>query len=240
MDKQSPYISEQQQEEFEHFLLGQMTMDEERIFKEKLKGDRKTLQQFEEFKEMFHAIEENKLRNALEGFHRNFQAEKSAKTSNFNRYRIAAGIAILIAIGLWFFNQPGQNEELFKDYFRPDPGLPTVMGNNENYAFYEAMVDYKRANYKNAIAKWEKQLAAKPDNDTLNYFLGVAHLANENVDNAIKFLSPLSNNRNSAFYDEINTYLGLALLKKGEIADAKSNLAKSSTKTSKEILAQLK
>ena len=223
MDKGPKYISQEQQEEFERFLLNQMELEEETIFHEKLEGDTILKNQFEEFKALLFAVEEDGLRKVLNDFHDTIPKKDNTSKSNFYLYRIAAGIAIIVALGLWFFNQQSPNDKLFEEYFTPDPGLPTVMGSSENYDFYEAMVDYKQGNYQVAIEKWEKLLLAKPNNDTLNYFLGVAHLAGGANEAAIPFLIKVSNS-SSYFEKEARHYLGLAYLKKGEIDKAKTFL----------------
>ena len=240
MDKAPKYISERQQNEFERFLLNQMELEEETIFHKKLEGDTVLKNQFEEFKILFFAVEEEGLRKVLNDFHDTIPKTETTSKGNFNLYRIAAGFAVIVCLGLWFFNRQSPNEKLFEAYFTPDPGLPTVMGSSDNYDFYEAMVDYKQGHYQVAIEKWELLLQEKPNNDTLNYFLGAAHMANENTDKAIKFLIPLTDDQNSVFYDEANTFLGLALLKKGEVLEARSVWAKSNTSKSRKLLSQLK
>jgi len=67
------------------------------------------------------------------------------------------------------------------EYFKPDAGLITSMGGNENYEFYRGMVDYKQGNYKAAISRWKDQLKLKKDNDTLNFYIGVSLMAQENT-----------------------------------------------------------
>src|SRR5690606_36367030 len=102
--------------------------------------------------------------------------------------KIAATLAILVSVGIWALLQKSPGEKLYRQYFTPDPGLPTVMGNTDNFTFNEAMVYYKQGDYGAAIAQWEGLLPQKRDNDTLNYFLGAAHLAHGNVPEAIPFL----------------------------------------------------
>ena len=123
-----------------------------------------------------------------------------------------------------FFNRLSPNEKLYNEFFTPDPGLPTVMGENGDYSFYEAMVDYKHGDYNEAIKKWERQLFQKPKNDTLNYFLGSAHLANGNSKKAIDYLEDVADDKKSIFYNDANTYMGLALLKTGQIPEAKKSV----------------
>jgi len=173
-----------------------MNLVEAKTFEEKLKNDSQLNTYFEEFKTMSLIIEEETLRNKLDDFHNAIPEKTLDKKSSFNFYRIAASVAILISLSVWFFNTSNTNQNLFKQHFSPDPGLPTVMGTNDNYDFYEAMVDYKRGSYKIAIEKWEKQLLKKPKNDTLNYFLGAAYLADGNTNKAITFLEKNTKNDN--------------------------------------------
>jgi tetratricopeptide (TPR) repeat protein len=114
------------------------------------------------------------------------------------------------------------------------------MGENDNYDFYEAMVDYKTGNYKMAINKWEKQLLAKPENDTLNYFLGSAYLAINKQEKAIDFFETISSDSNSIFKDDSYYYMALAQIRNMRIIDAKKSLLKSNHPKSQELLLKLK
>ncbi|MEM9681259.1 MAG: hypothetical protein AAF901_13130, partial [Bacteroidota bacterium] len=117
---------------------------------------------------------------------------------------------------------------------------PTVMSNgNHSYEFYDAMVNYKQGKYKLAIEKWEEQLNLKPQNDTLNYFIGMAYMAERKEALSIPFLSKVSKRSESTFKDETNYYLGLVYLKEGDIELAKKYLELSSTKNSRLILSEL-
>ena len=201
-------------------------------------------ERFQEFKALFRTVEEAALRDTLEDFHNEtstFQGRNTNKKARVIFYRIAAGIAVLIALGTgyWLANRPGPNERLFETYFSPDPGLPTVMGTQDNYAFYEAMVDYKRGEYTTAITKWELLLEKKPQNDTLNYFLGAALLANNLSNEAIPYFETVLKNKESLFMDPSHFYLALAQIKEGQISDAIKNLEASKDQKSKELLMQL-
>lgn len=227
MDNTSPYISQEQQEEFERFLMQRMNGAEETTFTKKLENNASLKKQFKQFKTLFKAIEEEALRRQMEKFHEGVEQKGMAKKSNFSKYRIAAGVAILISVGIWFFNRPSENERLFQEYFTPDPGLPTVMGSDNNFKFYEAMVDYKQGNYDVAIAKWQKLLEKKPENDTLNYFLGAAYLANKQHDKSIMFLKKVANS-NNYFSNDAKKYLGLIFVKQNKIEQAKQLLGEES------------
>lgn len=239
MDKAPKYISKERQEEFEQFLLGQMTNKEEFVFNEKLEKEPKIQKEFEEFKSLFFAVEEEGLRKVLNDFHEALPDEENAHKNNFNFYRIAAGIAVLVALGLWLFNRPNANERLYNEYFTPDPGLPTVMGENGNYDFYEAMVDYKQGNYDLAIQKWQKLYASKPENDTLNFFIGAAHMANGNPQKSIGYLKKNQGNWNSSFSEEAKYFLALAYLNNRQIEKAKKALKDSQLEKAQKLLQEL-
>ena len=239
MDKYPNYISQEKQEEFEKYLLGNMHPEQETLFQQKLEANTELYAQFNEFKTLFSIIEEDGLRNALDDFHKDFEKKSTSKKSIFNRYNIAAGVAVLISLGFWFLNQPTQGEKLFEEYFSPDPGLPTVMGSNNNYDFYEAMVDYKQGHYDVAIRKWKKLLVQKPENDTLNYFLGVAHLANDNPEVAISFLEYVNQLENSEFKKDNLFFLGMSYLKKGETGTAIKILKEINSEKSRAIIKEI-
>ena len=225
MDKTPQYISQETQELFERFLLQAMDGSEEEAFIKRLEEDPRLKDQWLEFKKMFRVVEEAGLRVKLDEFHQEFAPDPVvrplAPKRNRTRWLVAASLAMLIFLaGLWFLNQPGGNRQLFERHFIPDPGLPTVMGTPENYDFYEAMVDYKRGDYELAIEKWQRLFPRKPDNDTLRYFLGAAHLAGGNMTEAEKFISSVQEEKSSVFWPEANRYLALILWQKGQTEQA--------------------
>ncbi len=237
MDKGPKYLSEKEQDRFEEYLLGRMSTQAATQFQQELEEDSKLSEQFQEFKALFRTIEEAALRNALEDFHNETLPPKNKKTRT-TFYRIAAGVAILMALGTgyWLINRATPSERVFETYFSPDPGLPTVMGSQDNYAFYEAMVDYKRGDYTSAIKKWEKLYGSKSEKDTLNYFLGCAHLANGTAESALDYLKRNEHDTHSAFYQESNYFLGLAYLKLNQRDAALPYFKRSGLPKSKEIL----
>ena len=239
MDNSAKYISQEQQEEFERFLLNQMEFNEESSFNEKLERDPSLKKQFEEFKALFFTVEEAGLRQVLNNFHDNLPTPKEGRKRNFSLYRIAAGVAVLVALGLWFFNRPGPNDRLYETYFVADPGLPTVMGNSNNYEFYEAMVEYKQGNYVVAIQKWERLYEEKSENDTLNYFLGAALLAKNLPKQAMPYFEKVLNNQDSFFLDDAHFYLALAHIKEGQTTEAIKNLEASKNPKGKQLLTRL-
>ena len=229
-------------ETIERYINKTMTSNEIISFEKKLQSDSKFKAQFEDIKILLLGIETQSLKEKLDSFHEDIPFGKS-KTSIvkplFSIRKFVAAAAIIIAVGsFWFFNQ-NTNEKLFVTYFIPDPGLPTTMSETSNFEFYDAMVNYKQGDYNTAISKWEALLEKKPQNDTLNYFLGVAHLANKNEKSAIKHLDIIAQDSNANFKNEAYYYLGLAHLKADNVKLAKKNLNFSTIDNSKKILLEL-
>lgn len=242
MENNPTTYSEEQLELFDRYLMHRMDASERDAFEQRLKYDHKLNETFKEYGRMVHVVEESALKEKLDNFHAAVDSEKSKVVpikipKRFN-FLVAASIIFLIGLGsLLIFNL--QSQSLFDEYFTPDPGLPTVMGSSDNYDFYEAMVDYKRKNYSDAITKWENLLVQKPQNDTLNYFLGSAFLASGQEGSSIKFLEKTASDENSVFYKEANFYLGLAYLKMEEESRAKVHLKNSNSKAANELILKM-
>ena len=238
-------ISQDHQELFERYLLDQMNKSEKESFEAQLTSVPDFKESFEHFKSTVRAIEEAGLRSKLNDYHSEIEGSKH-KINRLNSskktysYFVAASVTlILFFVGYRFFIKPNSNENLYSKYYTVDPGLPTVMGQSGNYDFYKTMVSYKQGKYELAIMEWKTLLAKRPDNDTLNYFLGSAYLAKNNVKSAVPFLKKVVQNKKSFFYEDSQYYLGLIYLKENDIQKAKAHLLLSKNDKSGQILRQL-
>ncbi|WP_298902294.1 tetratricopeptide repeat protein [uncultured Psychroserpens sp.] len=236
-------ISQELLESVERYFNGNMTADELSAFEGKLKSDIDFQTQVEDIRTLLFGIESQSLKEQLDDFHNeipNTSAKKAQSKVRFLHFgKIAAAAIVVIAIAnFWFFNQ-SPNEKLYANFFSPDPGLATTMSSNSNFEFYDAMVNYKQGDYKAAISKWTTIHQSKPKNDTLNYFLGVAYMANKNESKAITYLEKAIEEPTSNFKSEAYYYLGLAYLKEGHIEKAKSSLENSNNNNSKALLSAL-
>ncbi|TBN05508.1 tetratricopeptide repeat protein [Hyunsoonleella flava] len=244
--KENDNISEELLETIERYLNGTLSTPELKDFNRLLDLDEDFRAQVEDVRTMLFGIEAQSLKEQLNEFHEDVPKATTKERSpeqkvRFLRYsRIAAAAAIIIAVGsIWFFSTP-QNEKLYANYFKPDPGLPTTMSSTNNYDFYEAMVDYKHGDYQDAIDKWTVLAEEKPENDTINYFLGIAYMANRKEAQAIPFLErTVEAPDNFKFLDDAYYYLGLAYLKAGNLELAKKNLSLSKSDKAKEVVLKL-
>lgn len=232
-------------EHIEKYLNNNLDAKEEEQFKLRLQTDTEFQSKVEEIKTILTGIETQALKEQLNLFHEDFEKDtvntkiKNPKVHALNWKRLLVAAVIIIAAGSFWFLTGNTNERLYAKYFSPDPGLPTTMSNSDNYEFYEAMVTYKQGDYHTAITKWEALQRSKPNNDTLNYFIGVAYLANENETNAILYLEKVIKNPEFVFVNDANFYLGLAYLKTKNIEKAKARLQNSTGDNSKALLSEL-
>ena len=236
-------ISQDLLETIERYINKSLTNDELLNFEEKLQ-DPKFKTQVNDIKTMLLGIETQSLKEQLDEFHKEIPKseitqEESQKIYFLNFKSMATAAAIIIAIGSFWFFSGNPNEKLYAKHFAPDPGLATTMSETANFEFYDAMVNYKQGDYRTAISKWEILLESKPQNDTLNYFLGVAHLANKDDKTAIKHLNIVAQNDDTNFKNDAYYYLGLAHLKANNVELAKKNLNFSTIDNSKKILLDL-
>jgi len=237
-------ISQEQLESIERYINGTMSPKELKAFEARLVEEPDFKIQVEDIRILLLGVETQSLKEQLDEFHKDINKESVQKESPKIRYlqfrKFVAAAAVIIALGsFWFFNQ-NSNEKLYAKYFSPDPGLPTNMSNTANFEFYDAMVNYKQGDYETAIKKWEILKSKNTNNDTLNYFLGVAYLANKNEVDAISFLEQSIKDKDFPLANDAYFYLGLAHLKEGHIELAKEHLEKSYIEKSQALLSELK
>lgn len=242
MDPNNEILNPQETEELiDAYLLDSLDKNALVQFQERMKlfPDFRAL--VEEQKAIIRGVEKTNLKNSLEDFHSEIIEEPEKKSFSAGWWAMAASLLVLISVSTWaILSSSGSPNKIFAENFKPDPGLPTTMGTSSDYDFYYGMVSYKRKEYDDAIARWETLYAANPENDTLVYFLGVANLANGNARQAEKYLQSANQKTESAFYEDAQYYLALALIKENKIKEAKETLAKSTSTTSIMLLKEIK
>ncbi|MBA3985678.1 MAG: hypothetical protein H0X63_03665 [Flavobacteriales bacterium] len=242
-------INKEELETIEKYLDGSLPPEASLAFQKSLEDSEILRDTVSEYKNLFRDIEGAVLKDKLQVFHENMLQQNKEKSKkilliknrlHILRYAAAASVILIAAIaGIWFLNQTPENEKLFASYFTPDPGLITPMSSKTDYIFYDAMVNYKRGEYQRAIVKWEEILEQKQNNDTLNYFIGVSHLATGDAQTALPYLKKATLFPQSIFVQDASFYLGMAYLKVDNIPQAKKALHSSNLQKSKEVLNRL-
>jgi len=240
MDPNKTYDDQETQELIDSYLLGQLNSDDLAEFKERMSLFPDFRAEVEKQKALMRGIEEIGLKNSLDDFHEEIVIDPEKKWLTPGWLALAASVLILIGVSSWaILNRGHSPDKVFAENFKPDPGLPTTMGKSSDYEFYYGMVSYKRKEYGDAILRWEPLYAANPENDTVVYFLGVANLANGNARQATKYLEMARTKTESVFYEDIQYYLALSLLKENRIEEAKQIIENSDAQKNKMLLEAL-
>ncbi|MEM0518047.1 tetratricopeptide repeat protein [Aequorivita flava] len=229
-------------------------LDQKNVSEEALLSDKKLNQisnlseKIAHVKQVRIAIEDSIRQSKIKEFHEHISADQkglyiqkgAAKKTKSTTiwYSIAAVLVVLFGI-FWLLQNTNSPEKIFAAHFEADPGLRTVMGTTNNYSFYEGMVVYKREEYKEAINWWQKLLPEKANNDTLNYFLGVAYLAEGNAEKSLDYLEPSSKFNEGIFKEDAAYYTALAKIKLGQMEAAKQLLKQHPSERNNKLLKAL-
>lgn len=247
--KQEPNISPQEFEKIERYLTHSMDVEEQSAFESEIASNSSLQQKVNEVRILIAGVEAAALKDKLETFHSKVQPTHSAvktpntfikkKKKNYAWYGVAASIFLFMGL-FWFLNKSPKNEELYNKYYIQDAGLPTTMSSTSQYTFYEGMVRYKQGHFQEALQTWKALHKENPKNDTLQYFIGVAHTALENDSEALKFLNEVSHNQQSSFHEDANYYLGLLYLKNNEWQKSLDKLKQNTSKQSQRLQEEIK
>lgn len=203
-------------ERIEAYVLDRMDADERHEFERRMTADPALQAEVELERENILAIELGGMERMLKAV-REEHPERRAEGGGWSSWlKYAAIVAVLFGGILWFTLRPNANERLFAEHFRPDPGLPVVMGDTEEHAFNDAMVAYKLGDHDEAISKFTALLKEDPASDTLRFYIGCAELNAGRVERAIPMLMAVADKERSVFAGKARWYAFLALVRSGD------------------------
>ncbi len=204
--------------------------------------------QVEAVKHLILGVELQVIKEDLDQFHKsvpNLQPVVSSKEkARFKRYkRLAIATALCIALGsIYYFSTP-RYEKLYANTFKAYPALTVLQdtSSNSDSEFDIAMKAYAQKTYASAIKIWEQIRKTNRQNDTLNFYLGVAYLANKQESKAIPVLERTVQAKKRTFplRKEAHFYLALAYLKLGYLKPSKKHLKLSGNSSSKTLFSKL-
>ncbi len=225
----------------EQYLQDELTGKKRDLFLRRMDQEPGFREKVQEVRLLLLGIAESSLEEKLDHFHKDSITSVPGKRVRLVYPAIAASLLLLVSLGVWWLSrEPHREHALYTAYYKPDPGLMTVMSAEEdNYDFERAMVAYKNEEYDKAISIWKPQLAGKPGNDTLVYFLGAAYQARGHSDSALYYIREVAGQSASAFYKDANWYLALLYIRMGKNDEARECLSRSGHSKSGALLKQL-
>ncbi|RYY57560.1 MAG: hypothetical protein EOO09_02180 [Chitinophagaceae bacterium] len=244
---QYPDISPEVLERIERYLTLRMEPGETAAFESELDTDPVLRAQTAEIRLLITGIREVSVAEQMKGFHAGLQAGKQEEQApprigGLKRWLVAASVIAVVGIGTWFALGRGpQQNGIYASYYEKDPGLLSAMGStSDNYDFDRAMIDYKKGDHAAAIKTWELLVKSSPANDTLNYFLGSAWLAQGDAPKALSYFNKVISTGKSVFLDDTYWYAGLALIREDRKAEAVPLIEKSKREEKGELLQKLR
>ena len=139
------------------YIDGELSEEEARQFEEALKSDKGLADEVDIEKTLRRGIMAAGLREQMSSFAQGGEDKEKkpgARVIDFNNYRslaIAASLAILLGFFLWQTRtSPAGDSNPFASVYYEDPGTPVKMGETEDKAFDEAMINYKNEDYEQA------------------------------------------------------------------------------------------
>lgn len=151
-----------------------------------------------------------------------------SKTSVMKRIISIAAIFIVVAAGVWYFLQNKSDVDpgaVFARNYQPQQDVQrarSIIATLESYGRAGAMTDsdslrqalqlYEAGNFDEALALLKSLQQSHPENDTVQYYLGVIYMSRGLYAKAIEILLPLSESA-SALKNDALWNLGLCYLK---------------------------
>lgn len=246
MNRNNPILP-QEFEEIEQYLFKEMPEEQLLSFTKRLESEEDLRDKVHTVRLIKIGIQEDQLARDLQRFNDGMKASTSKNTSSGRNIIplkflfVAASVLIIAAIGVFlFFFNPGKEERLYSNYYKPDSGLISSMSSSDDYIFDRAMIDYKTGEYKKAIQSWDSLLKERAGNDTLEFFIASSYLAMDNYEEAITHFKKVVTQENSVFLEDANWYLGLAYLKTNKKEMAILSIEKSDHPQKEELLEKLR
>lgn len=131
---------------------------------------------------------------------------------------------------------PDSGAQLYSNFFKPYEGPDVSMGSalrgveedESSSAMKETLAQgmsyYGQKQYAQAISYFEQYTTSNPTNLQVPFYLGVCHLAVENVDKAETQFKGLLNQPTSLYFEHSQWYTALINLNKGKLTESKAQL----------------
>lgn len=204
-------------DEFDRFERGEMKNIEKTAYQQRLDTEPELAAEYKLYL---------KLKSGIRSFHRaelkkRLQNLSPSQTTMLKRdhswqWAIAASVAIAVTAVSYFYNPFAPKQEQWQAAYIEDPGLPVLMGHNQNQQLTEAMNLYRQGQFSEALTS-----LPTTKNDTVAYYRGIFWLKLEKTDSALSHLERVRNMTGSAFKQKADYYTAMALWQGGRSREAK-------------------
>lgn len=215
----------------EKYFLGDLTAEESEQFHALLEENEAFKEQFEfekSVRKVVRTAEKAKLKNKLQEWEQDLQQSAGPKWFNRPAWRIAASIAVLISVGLYFYyasNFTTDTGALYALHYEKYPNtVYTITRGDAQEESMErrAFTAYEANDYSSAIQLFTS-LKAEKQEVYIDFYLAQSYLEDNQIEKAIaSFKEVIAHNAD--FAGEARWYLALAYLKNEEKEKAMQQL----------------
>lgn len=206
---------------FDQYLRDELSSLERENFEKRLNSDASFKKEFEQHRKAIRAIEFAAIKAKISKV--SIEAQRSKTFSRKTFLAIAASIALLISAYVYTINrvdQPVNYEDVFASIHFKDPGLPSLMGQeNTNQELNEMMLAYKQNKYREALNIGQELALKYPKSDTIQFYIAMVHYETEAYNEAEDILINIESNE-TVLAQKAEWYLHLIDLKKGDCRSA--------------------
>ncbi len=236
---------------FTDYLERSLSIAELESFENRLNKDPAFADAFEEFRDIYHVIENQFSPERAEVIKNIQKADSKHKSENlheihqkktiqFKPWQMGIAASILLAIGFFIFNNSGNPS--YSDYANPGEIVLTLRSEADSIS-KKAETTFNSKNYEESISYFDALLEKSPDNSEIQFYKAIALVETNKFDLAEDLLKSLSEGKSVYVYTAVY-WQALSKLKQKEYDDAKKILKTipsnvSEYKKAKEILSQL-
>jgi len=215
---------------FENYITGKMSKIDKEKFEEMLKSDSVLNNDFTIYKSLNSYLEHiisnksknDEFENNLNNISNKYFSTTNRSKSSFKLSYLAVAASVLIAFGLFVFNNTLQ--PVYEDYALHQEISLTVRGNN-NELLLNAEKYFNNSNYDKADLFFTDILKNKTDNKEILLFAAITKIEVNKFDEAQNILGELAKG-SSVYKYEAQWYLALSYLKQNNIEELKIQLMK--------------
>lgn len=213
------------------YLNGEMSVREQNEFEEKIRNDSELMKEYIFRRDLNKAISEQDIMDLRDQLK---DVVKSESTNKFKRIdtRIIVSVAavfigLIIISGILLNKRNIDNDLIFNNYYKKYPSVISVRSISENEydkLFIKSFDAYEQDNYDRVITNINQLLLKDEKNNLLLFYLAIAELEQEKLNESEKHFSLLIQDPNHIFWEQAHWYLALNYIKQNKISNAKEIL----------------
>jgi hypothetical protein len=225
MSKQQEHI-----ELIEAYLAGELQGEKLQSFEDQLSNDTELAQEVALHQELQAALADQEtidLENSLLEIRQELDEETEKATvvplRSSSRWLIAASILVLIAAAAYLL-WPGQEQNLYADFFEPYPNYLTTRTDNQNTTLGAAINAYQNQDYTTALGHFQELLAEDDERTDIRFYMGICQSELDQAEAALSSFEEVITQSDNTYAGPAKWYKALTHLKINQPEQAKSLL----------------